>query len=338
MVTIKDVASHAGVSVATVSRVINNVQTVSTDIKEKVELAINELNYFPNYSARSLVKRENRCIAVVLRNLHSPYHSPFIKGIEEAAKSCNRKVIFCSIGSDAGQRDSYIQFLTNGVADGIIFYGSRYSDRPLIAHLKSVDFPFLMIENNNEAAVNQFVIDNYQGAIKAVNYLVQNGHRRIAHFMGNPNKKINLDRFNGYIDGMKTNNILIPDDYIYNIFDSADHAYKTGQDIVRLPAEHRPTAIFCNNDIIAAHAIQGILDAGLTVPDDISVISFDNQKTYEFNYTGPEITCILQPLFELGRESIEFVTNLLDNKITSFTTKTFTTSLVKNQTVKNITK
>lgn len=334
MVTIKDVASKAKVSPATVSRVLNHTGPVSKEIRDKVEQVIQELGYFPNNTARSLVKRESGCLAVVLRNMHSPYFLPLIKGFEAGAAEFNRKVIFCSLGQDPEYRDSYIRFLTNGISDGIILYGSLYSDQPLITHLSAVHFPFLLIENNYEdTPVNQFLIDNFSGAKDAIQYLIQNHHTKIAHFMGNPNKKVNLERFNGYVSAMQENHLAIKDGYVINVFDHPEAAYLEAQKVMKLVPTERPSAIFCNNDRIAAHAIQGIMDLGFSVPNDISIIAFDNQQLYDFDYTGPRITTIAQPLFDLGYDSIMHLNKILDNRGEEPITKIYKTSLVENQTV-----
>ncbi len=335
MVTIKDVAIKANVSPATVSRVLNNTGKISDETKDKVTKVIKELGYFPNNTARSLVKRESGCIAVVLRNMHSPYFLSLIDGFENSALKIDRKIIFCSLGRDPQYRDSYIRFLTNGVADAIILYGPRQSDQSIIAHLQSVNFPLLLIENNYENnPVNQFIIDNYNGSRDAINYLVKHNHKKIAHFMGNPNKKVNLERFRGYIAAMEENNLQISDGFIFNVFGDESEAYKEAQKLVKIPLEERPTAIFCNNDRIAAHAIQGIIDAGFSVPNDISVIAFDNQRFYEFDYTGPTITTIAQPLFDLGHDSILHLNDILENRNLPTISKTYKTFLVENQSVK----
>lgn len=334
MVTVKDVARHAGVSPATVSRVINMAKNVSPDIRERVQASIKTLGYYPNIAARSLVKRHMGSIAVLIRNLHSPFYTELIRGMEESSRDTDRTVVFCSIGKEQDFRDKSIQFLTNGVADAIILYGSRFTDGPIIERLYSTHFPFLLIENNFQTLpVNQILIDNAGGARAAIEYLISLGHKRIAHFMGDPNKKVNLDRFNGYTETMRVHGLPIGAADIANIYSDYDLAHRTAADLMAKPANIRPTAIFCSNDRIALRTIQGIMDAGFSVPQDISVIGFDCQTNYELPYDGPSITSVKQPLYELGKDSIRYLTNILDNKEVTPLIKTYETELIIKQSV-----
>ncbi|MFT4004698.1 MAG: LacI family DNA-binding transcriptional regulator [Lacrimispora sp.] len=334
MVTVKEVAKHAGVSLATVSRVMNGASNVSPSIKEKVINSVNELGYFPNNAARSLVNRQAGSIAVLLRNLHSPFFTELIRGMEEAAFSVNRNVFFCSLGKEQEYRDQYIRFLTNGISDAIILYGSLFSDKQIIEHLCSLKFPLLLIENNFQSLpVNQFLVNNFDGSKKGVEYLIGLGHRRIAHFMGDANKQINLERFNGYTQAMQENGLQIHTKDIYHISNDYELAYQMAQEIMEQPPEERPTAIFCSSDRIASRAIMGVLDKGYRIPEDISILGYDNQLFHDQNYSGPKITTIKQPLYEIGRDSILAVTKLLDEKPKQRISKIYETELVKGGTV-----
>lgn len=333
MITVKDVAQHAGVSPATVSRVINAAENVSPTIRDRVQATIRTLGYFPNNAARSLVKRQMGSIAVLLRNLHSPFYTELIKGMEDGAQSTDRTILFCSIGREQTFRDKSIQFLTNGVSDAIILYGSRFTDGPIIEKLYSANFPFLLVENNYQTLpVNQILIDNVGGAKSAVEYLVSLGHRRIAHFMGDPNKKVNLDRFNGYTEVMRSFGLSIGEEDIVNIYSNYDIAYSSVQSIMAQPKELRPTAIFCSNDRIAAKTIQGITDMGGCVPGTISVVGFDHQINYEAQYNGPAITSVKQPLYEIGRDSIQYLTGILAGEVAQPLIKTYPTELIRSDT------
>lgn len=330
MVTVKEVAKHAGVSLGTVSRVINGADNVSPELRQRVQDSIKALGYFPNNAARSLVRRQAGSIAILLRNLHSPFFTELIRGIEDGAFSAGRNVFFCSLGKEQQYRDQYIQFLTNGVSDAIILYGSLYTDQPLIERLHAVNFPFLLIENNFQALpVNQFLVNNLDGARAAVEHLIRLGHKRIAHFMGDPNKKVNLERFNGYTQAMQNSGLIIRDDYLRNVFNDYDSAYRMAQELMRQPPHLRPTAIFCSSDRIAGRAIMGILEMGGRVPEDMSVVGFDNQRVPDDEYTGPRITGVRQPLYEMGLDSIRTITGILDGAIAQPVTKVYDTEFVE---------
>ena len=333
VVTVKEVAKRSDVSPATVSRVINNAENVSPAIRKRVQESIQILGYFPNHAARSLVKRRAGSIAVLMRKLHSPYYIDLIQGFEEAAFASKLNVVFCSLGNDQEYRDRYIQYLTNGVSDAIILYGTSFSDQPIIEHLSSVRFPFLLIENNFEMPVNQILINNLDGACTAMEYLINKGHHRIAHFMGDPNKKVHLDRFNGYTQTMQKYGFPIAPDDIRNIYTTYDAAFSAAAEMMQRPVQSRPTAIFATNDQIAAKAISGIQSRGFSVPHDISVMGFDNQRIYSDGYNGPRITSIRQPLYNIGRDSIHILTDILADKVSTPFTKNYELELVELETV-----
>lgn len=334
MVTVKEVAKHAQVSPATVSRVINGAQNVDPSIQVRVKRSIKELGYFPNQAARSLVRRQMGSIAVLLRNLHSPFFTKLLAGFEEGALHSEHTVVFSSLGREAEYRDRYIQFLTNGFSDAFILYGTYFSDRPIIEHLLEVNFPFLLIENSFDTLpVNQLLINNTDGASTAVEYLIRHGHRRIAHFMGNPNKKVILDRMNGYMLSMQKYGLPIMPDDLVNIHTEKDAAFTRAQELMRRPPEQRPTAIFASDDRIAAKTIQGIESLGFRVPQDISVVGFDNQSVFDDDYAGPGITSMRQPFFDIGRDSITLIQEILDRKVETPVTRTYDTVLVERDTV-----
>ena len=334
MVTVKEVAQRANVSPATVSRVINAAHNVSPEIKERVLQAIKDLNYFPNHAARSLVRRQAGAIAVLLRNLHHPYYIDLIRGFEASAAESARSIIFCSLGNEQDYRDRYIQFLTNGISDGIILYGSLFSDRPIIEHLSSVQFPFLLIENNFEhLGLNQVLVNNMDGAKHAVEYLIKKGHKRISLFMGDPNKKVHLERFNGYTQTMQKFGLPIAEDSIKNIYMNYSAAFNIARDMMKQDKAKRPTAVFAINDRVATQIIMGVQSMGFSVPEDLSVIGFDSQRLFDDGYKGPAITSIKQPLFEIGRDSINILTGILEGTVTTPFSKTYETQLIEGETV-----
>jgi len=333
MATIKEVAKQAGVSPATVSRVMNRAANVSPVIRNKVQDTIKELGYFPNNAARSLVKRQAGAISVLIRGLHSPYYMDLIRGFEDASLECNRNIVFCSLSDNQEHRDRYINFLTNGFTDAMILYGSSFSDQPIIEHLLSVNFPFLLIENNFDLPVNQILLNNLAGASAATEYLINHGHKKIAYFMGNPNKKVHLERFNGYTQTMQKHGLNIASDYIKNIYSDYNEAFNAAVEIMKQPQTSRPTAIFTTNDRVAVKAIQGIQSLGFSVPRDISVVGFDNQKVYSDGYNGPLITSIRQPLYNIGLDSLHVLTEILEGTITPPFTKTYELELVELETV-----
>lgn len=335
MITMKDIAKAAGVSIATVSRVINKKDYVSDEIREKVEKIIREHGYNPNNAARALAIKRTNTIGVVVNNLHDPFYYDLIRGFEAGVQNNSYKVIFCSVlGGDAAMKERYIKYLTNGVVDAVVLYGSYQSDESIIKYIMGSDLNYVMIENDiKELNCNKLLIDNYNGSKKAVEYLVSMGHKNIAYICGNLNKKVFVERLNGYLDAMQEHKLDIRDGFIQYTTDYRS-GYEKMVNLMKLEGT-RPTAVFCGDDAVASKAIKAATDMGLNVPDDISIMGFDNQTVLPDNYKGPNITSMAQPLFEIGRESIRILIDQLDNNISSeYIRKVYETQLIEGETVK----
>lgn len=310
--TIKDVARISGVSLATVSRVINNAGQVNPQLREKVLSAIQSTGYHPNQAARSLVQRRSGSIGVIVHNLHDPFFCDLIRGFENAAIETSYNVIFASVlGGDLKSKEKYLRYLSGGVVDAVVIYGSYMSDEDMIRYVSSsANINYLLIENDiRDLQCNKLLINNLQGARDAVSYLIGKGHASIAHICGNPNKKVTTDRLSGYLEAMRTAGLEVQEGYLQHT--SADYrsGYARMQDLLALP--NRPTAVFCSDDAIASYAVRAVLDAGLRVPEDISIMGFDHQVNLPERYRGPDITTVRQPLYEIGFDSISILSRQL---------------------------
>ena len=154
MATIRDIAREAGVSLATVSRVINHMDNVSDEARERVEAVIKRLGYNPNHAARSLATKKTNTIGVIVNNLHDPFFYDLIKGFEYGSRNTKYNVIFCSVlGGDVDMKERYIKYLTNGIVDGVILYGSYLSDVKVVHGLKDSNVNYVLIENDIQGLV-----------------------------------------------------------------------------------------------------------------------------------------------------------------------------------------
>ena len=168
-VSIVDVAREANVSAATVSRVVNNIDKVKPEVRQKVLDTIRDMGYSPNHAARALVKKKSNCIGIIVNNLHDPFFHDLIKGFEMSAQQTSYAVMFCSVlGGDVASKEQYVRYLTNGVVDAVILYGSYLSDQSVIRYLKDIrDVDYVMIEDDvPELECNKLLIDNFGGAKK----------------------------------------------------------------------------------------------------------------------------------------------------------------------------
>lgn len=333
-VTIRDVANAAGVSLATVSRVINNPDSVKPVRRSLVEQAIRELGYSPNQAARVLVKRETQTIGVIVNNLHDPFFHDLIRGFETGAQQSSYNVIFCSVmNGDIAVKEKYIQYLNNGIVDGVVLYGSYLSDKELTRYMNYENtVRYLLIENDlPDLQCNKLLIDNVGGARMATQYLIDHAHTRIAHICGNLNRRVMIDRLNGFVNCMRGNGLEVQDSSIQYVMSDYGCGYSCMQKLLAMP--NRPTAVFCSDDAIASYAVRAALDAGLRVPEDISIMGFDNQYILPEKYTGPEITSMEQPLFNIGFDSIQLLVNQLLTKEGFPIRKVYQTKIVEKASV-----
>lgn len=334
-VSIVDVAREAKVSAATVSRVVNNIDKVKPEVRQKVLDAIRDLGYSPNHAARALVKKRSNCIGIVVNNLHDPFFHDLIKGFEMSAQQTSYAVMFCSVlGGDVASKEQYVRYLTNGVVDAVILYGSYLSDKSVINYLKDTqDIDYVMIENDaEELNCNKLLIDNFGGAKKAVEYLLQKGHRKIAHICGNPNKKVSRERLDGYLEAMKNAGIEVDERYVQCTSTDYRSGYACANALFDL--KQPPTAIFCSDDAIASFAVRAALDRGLRVPEDISVMGFDNQTILPDHYRGPDITSVNQPLYKIGMDSVKLLSERLNSdEEMEPVRKIYQTEIVEKETV-----
>lgn len=334
-ITIKDVAKASGVSLATVSRVVNGTDMVSEATKEKVMEAVRSLGYNPNNAARALVSHKTNAIGIVVHNLHDPFFYDLIRGFETGAQQTKYNVIFCSVlGSDIKSKEKYLKYLTNGVVDGIILYGSYLTDESVTRYLKDRNtMKYVMIENDiPDFSCNKLLIDNTGGAQSAIRYLKSKGHHSIAHICGNPNKKVTIDRLNGYLNEMRLAGLEIHDGYIGHTSTDYKSGYERMREMMELPC--RPSAVFCSDDAIASYAVRAATDMGLCVPKDVSVIGFDNQTILPDCYRGPRITTVEQPLYQIGYDSVALLSQQLENqKTVTNVRKTYETRIVEKETV-----
>ncbi len=328
MNNIFDIARMAGVSKTTVSRVINNQPGVREETRVKIQEAIKKLNYVPNHAARSLVSRKSGVIGVVLNEFNASVYLKLANYLEKYAALYNYNVVFCSSNDNYESKSRYVQYFTGGAADGLILFGSDTRDRELVKKVLKTGFPLVLIENYfNDIKVNDVIIDNFTGAVNAVNYLVGLGHRKIAHITGNMNHKAALERLNGYIKALNENGIAYNKEYVIHTDSGEQSGCKSVDRLLRL--KEPPTAIFTFNDMQGYEVIQRASELGISVPRDFSVVGFDNiYDILRFIPSNIRLTSMKQPMEKVAEAAISLmITNINDinakPQIISFETEIF---------------
>jgi len=309
LTTISDVAKVAGVSVATVSRVINGIANVSPETTAKVTKAIQELDYRPNLLGRNLRRTKSERILVLLPNISNPFYSEIVKGIEDVANRNGYNIMLCNTDSDIKREKKYIKMLKTRLADGAILMASEISCEELTELAKEVSM-VQCCEYKEGIPVSHVSIDNEKAAYKATKHLISLGHRKIA-FIGANNQFLSSNlREKGYLRALSDEGIEPNPDYLCY----GDYSYKSGLRNMKklLNLQERPTAVFCVSDVMAIGAIRLAMEENLKVPEELAVCGFDNIH-FSWMFT-PSVTTIAQPMYDLGCTAMDALIRIIEGK------------------------
>ncbi len=304
MATIKEVAEYAQVSVATVSRVVNNSGYVSDDLRERVQEAMQTLNYKPSALARSLRRQETLTIGVLLPQLDQPFFSTLTFAIEKTLFDRGYRTLICSSEESDAREASYIDMLLRQRVDGVIVVPTGRSAEN-IAHLVEARVPVVLVDRDiPDLPINRVLVDNRQGAHDAMMHLLQQGHRNIALIGGPPYSESMLKRAEGAYQAFVEMQVdYDPDLVVMGTLPQFELGYKTARTLLQLPKP--PTAIFAFNDVIAIGAMHAAAELGLHLPADLSVIGYDDIPLAR--YIIPELTTVAQPIYQIGEHAAEML-------------------------------
>ncbi|MBE2270426.1 MAG: LacI family DNA-binding transcriptional regulator [Anaerolinea sp.] len=297
MATIKEVAEYARVSVATVSRVVNNTGYVSTDLRERVEQAMSSLNYKPSALARSLRRQETLTVGVLLPQLNQPFFSTLAFAMEKTLFASSYKTIICSSEEDVAKEAAYIDMLLRQRVDGVLIVPTGQSvenvNRLITGHVPAV----LIDRDLPNMTINRVLTNNSDGACQAMRHLLELGHRRIAVIGGPPYSRAIEQRLHGIKRAFAE--LELPYDNRSTIMSTLTE-FEMGYQIAHqlLGEAERPTAIFALTDVIAVGVLHAAADHQLSLPRDLSVVGFDDIPLARFSI--PSLTTVAQPIYEMG--------------------------------------
>ncbi len=307
--TLLDVARAAGVSASTVSRILNGTARVSEKKRLAVLSAIEKMNFVPNQMAQSLKSGHSMTIGIVVQDIASPFFDETLRGIDEGLKGTGYTSVIVSGHWDAAEEAERIQLLLARKVDGIILLSGRISDDTVIKFSQRRPIVSTGRDIHTKTALG-FKIDNEYGARLAVNHLIDLGHRRIAFVSGPPNNNDACERLNGYTQALQQAGIAIDDKLITEgDFHEACGVLAVDQ---LLSNRQQFTAIFAANDLSAYGVRLGLYRKGIRVPEDISLIGFDDLPGSA--YTAPPLTTIHQPIYDIGRVAIHALLALIHGK------------------------
>ncbi|WP_434564944.1 LacI family DNA-binding transcriptional regulator [Thermoanaerobacterium thermosaccharolyticum] len=313
-VTIKDVAQRAHVAPSTVSRVIADNPRISKETKERVFKAMEELGYYPNAIARSLASKMTYTIGLIMpRSAEDAFSNPFfpevMRGISVVAHNEKYDLLISTSGNEEEEKQAVINMVKGKRVDGIVLLCSRTTDE-LIPWLREEKFPFTVIGKPLDSKGVCWVDNDNIGASRlATNYLIKHGHREIAFISGSLEFVVSLDRLDGYKLALEENNIPFVKELVAQDEFSEDGGYNA---MMRILKQKKPTAVVVTDDIMSFGVIRAAIDYGLKVPQDVSLIGFNNIPLSA--YANPPLTTIDISTFELGVKSAELLLKILKNK------------------------
>lgn len=304
MTTIVDVSKRAGVSVATVSRVLNGKGHVSPTIAERVRAAIAELEYAPNVSARNLRRNERRILLVLTPNITNPYYAHIIAGISQVTRQRGYSAFLCDTEGRQDQAEAALRMLSQHQADGAILLATELGSTWLSAYAPK--YPLVQCSEFDPGIdIPHVCIDNYQAALDVMNYLLSLGHKRIGLVSSVNRYNSTALRLQGYRDALTAAALpALPEHVRYA---AADYGFASGLEAARslLSQEKRPTALFCISDMLALGALASAQEMGFRVPQDVTIVGFDDVE--QTTMLHPHMTTMAQPCFALGQRATELL-------------------------------
>lgn len=301
MTTIKDVAQRAGVSVATVSRVMNGSNKVSETTRQRVLEVIEELSYRPNLLGRNLRKAETRKLLIMLPSISNQFYSQIVRGMEDRALLDRFNIMVCITNSNPETEQSYISLLTTRLADGILFLSNEMDDEAISQIAAS--YPIVQCCECTGAKTSKVSIDNRQAAYDAVSHLISLGHRRIAMVSTEKKHPSTVDREAGFRQAMEEHSLAVDD----RLLQYGTYSFQTGMRACEelLALDSPPSAVFTIADSIAVGMVKQLLIRGLRPGPDMAVYGFDDTSIASL-YT-PSITTVAQPRYDLGYTAMDLL-------------------------------
>lgn len=303
--TVKEIAAAANVSVATVSRALQRPEIVSETTRLHIQEVVKRLGYTPNALARNLRTSRTRLIVALLPDIANPFFSEVIRGIEQVAHESGYSVLLGETQSSLVREQAYADMVAARQADGIITMSHRVPAIPMQGRLPVVN----ACEYVKDQQISSVYVDNVAAAGVAVDYLVALGHRDIAFIAGPPSSPICVDREQGYRLALQRADIPLNPALVA----TGDFSIEAGERAIELLLSQGQsfTAVFCSNDEMAIGAMRALGARGLRVPDDVSVVGFDDIRFAR--YTTPALTTVAQPKNALGREAMTMMIELLND-------------------------
>lgn len=313
--TTHDVAKHAGVSITTVSFVINNKTDgnvkISEATRQKVWEAVDALNYRPSHAARSLRTRRSNMLALMIPQIEAPFHPPFASAVQHEGEKENLDVFIYSTRDELVREQEFVQGLISRGVDGVIIQSYQLSSADIDDLINAGIAVVITGDSPTHPFADNVLFDEAKAAEEMVGFLIGKGHRRIGTLAGPESTWGGRLRKQGYLAALQAHNLPVVDELIQEAdFYYQEAAAPAMEKLLSLPEP--PTAIFCANDFLAINALLFAVDAGLSVPDDIAIVGFDN--TRQATMSRPRLTTVHKDVNVLAGACLEMLVERINSK------------------------
>ena len=301
MVSIKDVAEAAGVSTATVSRVLSNGLHVRPEVRERVMAAVERLGYRPNLVARSLRSQQSSTIGLIVSDISNPFFTAISRAVEDSAYEQGFSVLLCNTDENPEKEAIYLNLQRDENVAGVIFSPTRQTLANFTA--ANLNFPLVVIDRSlPDGDVDVVQLDNVDAGYRLTTHLIENGYQRIAALCGEMSTT-GIERRVGYEKALRAYGLAPPAEQVKYIQPKIEAGYAATLKL--LASAEPPDALFTTNSLLGAGALQAIRERDLTIPDDIALVTFD--ETTWASLVQPPITLIAQPTYEIGKTATELL-------------------------------
>ena len=307
--TIYDVARLAGVSTATVSRALNGTGQIATATRAAIDDAVAQLGYHPNTAARSLVTRSTQTIALLLPDITNPFYAALVSGIQERALEAGHTMLLCTTEGDPEREEQYLSLLRAKQVDGVLVDGLVLPPDRITRFVRD-GLPIVCLDRDIDSTLVPLVqVDNRLGARLATEHLLSLGHVRIAHVAGVPELGISEERIEGYRAAHRRAGVPLHPELLAVGSFTEEGGYEAARSLL---ASQEFTGVFAANDLSALGVLSALAGAGRRVPDDVSVVGFDDLRLSR--YTTPPLTTVHQPAGEIARHATELLLQLASGR------------------------
>ncbi len=322
--TMRDVAEKAGVSKATVSHVINETRFVEEVTKQRVQNAIKELGYRPSFAARSLTTQSSHIVGSIVSDVTNNFFAQIIRGIEDVLYSHNYSLMVCNTNEVLEREEYYIDILLRQGVDGIIAAATS-QNWEVLNEASKLNVPIILLDRIFENATSSYVgVGNEQGAYLGTKHLIERGHRDIGILSGFHRLSTMRERLSGFQQAMHENGLIIREEWSLSTPLSIEDGKQAIQALMQLEAP--PSAVFICNNLLSLGALIGLQEMGLSCPDDVAIIGFDDHPWAAVS--SPPLTVIRQPTYAIGKTAAQMLLEAINSSNSDITSTVFDCELV----------